>query len=375
MLNIASRLFPRALALLLAACTVPAVVTASPSPTATRNIERGKIDIAYTAFVDQSVFHVTSKKALEAALDGVREVVRRSGGKDDVPTPAFEDVDHSVLADFRAFADAASALAAKVPNLPADELSTAAIGAMIKLTPDCHTYYVTGGRVIRSGSFDPKGTGSPAIPQGQVLQSPDEAGLQGRVLDGGIAYIRWTEFRVNGTYNVSDKVKAVMDKALAAGAKAWLFDLRGNFGGLAGAPETIASFFLNGEGAMKIVSKTGSVDTSRAIPQFHLPDQYQLPIALIQNDREASATEVFTLFLKETKRATVIGGRSLGCLGSFVPVNMADGSLLAVTGQEFVGAVTGAHYNAVGIPPDIEATDALAIDVAVKHLKEKVAAR
>ena len=41
--------------------------------------------------------------------------------------------------------------------------------------------------------------------------------------------------------------------------------------------------------------------------------------------------------------------------------------------EELAGARTGAKYNNVGIPPDIQADDATAIDKAIEILKQKMA--
>ena len=62
-----------------AACsTGPSSATQSPSKTA--DIKRSTLDISYSAFVDQDVHHVTSKKALEAALEAVRAETKAQGG-------------------------------------------------------------------------------------------------------------------------------------------------------------------------------------------------------------------------------------------------------------------------------------------------------
>ncbi|MBI2983700.1 MAG: hypothetical protein HYY42_05935, partial [Chloroflexi bacterium] len=199
----------------------------------------------------------------------------------------------------------------------------------------------------------------------------DEAGLTARILDGGIAYVRWREFRVTGTYDIRAKVKAVLETALAAGAKAWLFDMRGNVGG--NGPEIIASYFLKDEAVMEVHVKTGKAGVRSANPAFRLPEPYQLPIALVQNGRGGSAPEIFALFLKETKRGTVVGQRSVGCIGATSPTQLPDGTQLYVVAEEYVGAITGTRYNNVGVTPDVEATDAAAIDTAAKLLRERIA--
>ena len=102
---------------------------------------------------------------------------------------------------------------------------------------------------------------------------------------------------------------------------------------------------------------------------------YQLPIAVILNDRGGSAPEVLAAGLKENKRATIVGGKSAGCLGSTSNSPLgSDGSQLYVVQQEFVGAVTGTKYN-IGIQPDVPADDASAIAAASKVLLDKIAGK
>lgn len=324
----------------------------------------------YSALVDIDVHKVSSKKVLEAGLEAVRAEVRALGGKPEVATPEFQDVAEPVLPDFRKFADAVSQLAARAPELSGDRISRAAIIGMIRQTPDCHTYYIDGRR-NDSRPITETGTANPAPPEGRVIAPPDEAGLTARMLDGGIAYVRWREFRITGTYDIRAKVKAVLESALAAGATAWLFDMRGNVGG--NGPEVIASYFLKDEAVMEVHVKTGKAGVRSANAAFRLPDRFQLPIALVQNGQGGSAPEILALFLKETKRGTVVGQRSVGCVGATSPTQLPDGTALYVAAEEYVGAITGTRYNNVGVPPDVEATDAAAIDTAAKLLRDQVA--
>ncbi|MGH2498844.1 MAG: S41 family peptidase [Candidatus Limnocylindria bacterium] len=356
-----------ALLMLVAACAGP-LAQGTPRPAPTGDIRRAKLDIAYSAISDNDVHRVSSKKLLEAALDAVKAEARASGGKDDVPTPEFEDVSEFIFADFKKFAEAAGVLAAKNPQLTADRIADAAINAMVRATPDCHTYYVN-----RKGGQAPSG-GVPAALPAPVEAAPaqtDEAGLQFRMIGGNVGYVTWREFVATGTYSITNEVKKVLDRLLAQGAKAWLFDLRGNIGG--DPPQTMTSWFLDGEPIMTIQTRNGPAGTVTAKKEFRLPAAYQLPIAIILNRRGGSSPEVFAMGLKENKRATIVGEKSVGCLGATNPVVLPDDTRIAVTVQEFVGAVTGTKYNNVGIPPDIPADDSSAIDVATKHLQEQIA--
>ena len=360
--------------LLVAACSTNGPSSATQTPSKTADIKRSTLDIAYSAFVDQDVHHITSKKALEAALEAARVEARAQGGKTDVQTPSFQDSDETQLDDFKAFADAVNQLALGVQvaggQYSAERLADATVAGMIKASPDCHTQYLTAsGRVLNSGSAAITGANAIVPAEGTSLGGPDEAGLTGKMLPGGIAYITWHDFIFSGTYKIDAALRAMLTKALALGAKAWLFDLRGNLGGSA---VDMTSMFLNGEPTLAVVLKTGNGGTATANKDLRLPAEYQVPMAVILNGRSASGSEVFALALKENKRATIVGQKSLGCLGAESPNPLPGGAAIHVTVQEFVGGVTGAKYNNAGIPPDVVADDATAVAKAVETLKQKI---
>ena len=368
-----------ALAFAAAACTPSATAETgtTAAPQKTGDFKQSKLDLAYSFFSDNSVHLPTSKALLTSALDAMKKEAKSSGGTDDVATPDLTDTAEFSLPDFKKFAAAAGALAAKNPQVSADRFAQAGIVGLMAADPDCHTYYLDGhGGVIQSRPEAVKGT-LPQIPSGgtAIQAQPDAAGLQAKMLDGGIAYITWHAFEINGTYKITETVKAVLDKAVNAGAKAFIFDLRGNVGG--NGDDVMAAWFLNGGDPMlKVIVRTGSAGIRSAAQGLRLPPADQLPIAIILNDRGGSAPEVFAASMKENKRATIVGQKSVGCLGgtSSVPLG-SDGSQLYVVQQEFVGAVTGAKYNNAGIPPDIAADDASAVATASKVLLDKIAGR
>ena len=133
------------------------------------------------------------------------------------------------------------------------------------------------------------------------------------------------------------------------------------------------SWFLNGEPTLKVAVKNGNAGTQSANKDLRLGPAYQLPIAVILNDRGGSAPEVFSASLKEGRRATIVGQKSVGCLGATSPTHLSDGSELATVVQEFTGAVTGTKYNNNGVAPDVAADDQTAVDKAIEVLKQKLA--
>src|ERR671930_158229 len=170
----------RAIVLLLACASIVAACrvdsSSSSSPTRTADIKRAKLDIAYSAFVDQDVHHVTSKKALEAALAAVKDEIPAGGGEGDAATPEFTDVDEPQIPDFKKFAEVLGGLAAKNTQVSADRIADAAVAGMIKASPDCHTQYISASRrVYNSGGTSISGATAALPAQGTSLGGPDEA--------------------------------------------------------------------------------------------------------------------------------------------------------------------------------------------------------
>ncbi len=364
-------LFVMVAALVAVACsTTGPAGTTTQSPSKTVDIKKSKLDIVYSGLVDDDVHHVTSKKTLQAGLDALKAAVRSAGGKDDVATAEFQDVDSPQTADFNKFADIVGQLAGRV-QLSADRIADAAIVGMMSASPDCHTFYVTaGGGVAQSRQLIPKGSNAVIPTQGTSLGGPDEAGLTGKMLPGGIAYITFRSWINHATYHLSDAFHAILDKAVAQGARAWMIDLRGNLGGF---PVDLSSLFLNGEPTRVQIVKTGNAGTSSGNKDLRLPAAYQLPMVIIGNDRTASASEHFILDLKEAKRITLVGQTTYGCLGGADEIRLSDGALLSVVTTEVIGAATGSRYNNVGIPPDVPADDASAVTKAIEILQQKIA--
>lgn len=348
------------------ACSSGPATTTSPSPTATVDIRKTKLNTAYAAMSDQDVHGASSKKILEGAIAALKAEAEKTGGKTDFAALELQDTVDTVFPDFQKFADAAGDFARRNPQISPDRLADVAIEGMIRASPDCHTYYVDkGGGVHRSRTETTGGTGAQVPAGGTVLGGPDQqTGLQAKLLDKGVVYITFKGFQITGTYRITDEVKKLLDKGVAAGAKAWVFDLRGNNGG--NGADLMGSWFLNGEPTLKVQFRTGKPDTQSANKDLRLPAQYQLPIAVILNGTGGSAPEVFGAWLKENKRATIVGSRSVGCLGATSPTAMPDGSTISVTVQEFSGANTGTPYNNHGVEPDLAASDSDAVTKAIE---------
>jgi len=368
--------FIAGLALLVVACSGAGPTTSAPAttaaPTASVDIKRTKLDLTYTSMSGTELHKVSSRKILEGAVNAMNAEIKRTGGKGEIAKIDFQDVTESVLSDFKKFAEAAAAVKALNPQITADRYADVGIEGMLDASPDCHNYYVDkNGGVHRSRPSPSSGSAARIPTTGTSLGGPDEAGLTGRLLPGGIAYLTFREFRLTGTYKIADEFRKILDRGVAAGAKAWLIDLRANYGGF--DPDYLANYFLTDQRMLQIIDRNGPGGVTSAKPNFTLPPAYQLPIAIILNGTSGSGPEVFAADLKESKRATIVGATSAGCMGAASDLlKMGDGSTLAVVVQEFVGANTGFKYNNVGVPPDVPADDTTAVDRAIAVLQAKL---
>jgi hypothetical protein len=359
------KLFILLLAAVFVATACTTIAQPSGSPTKTPDIKRSKLDAVYSGLTDDDVFSPTSKEILTAALQAMKDEVQRAGGRADVVgTPEFSDKSEPSNDDFKKFADAASKLASGNQLVSGDRLADVALVAMAKVKPDCHTQYV------KRSSSAPSGMSAALVDSGGRVRA-DESQLTSQLLPGGVGYITWREWVDSGTYKQHVEVLKSMDKLLAQGAKAWLFDVTNNGGGIQN--QTMMSWFNNGEPLVKIRLKNGFAGTIEAKKELRLPAQYQLPIAVVINARSASMSEMFALAFKETKRGTIFGTKSIGCLGSTNILNLIDGSIFQYTTSEFVGAITNSAYNNVGIPPDQSVADAQAVETAASFLRDQIA--
>ena len=155
------------------------------------------------------------------------------------------------------------------------------------------------------------------------------------------------------------EVYAALKRLKARGAQRFVFDLRGNGGGLVTEAQLIASAFL-ADG--KIVTTRGRDVPERTLQATGAPVIPKAPLAVLVDRYTASASEIVTGALQDRKRATVVGTRTFG-KGVFQEViELSNGGALDITaGQYFLpsgrnlggsGVRTGA-----GIKPDVAAKD------------------
>jgi carboxyl-terminal processing protease len=154
------------------------------------------------------------------------------------------------------------------------------------------------------------------------------------------------------------EVRAAVRKLRADGAKALVFDLRGNPGGLVREAQLVASAFIK-EGT--IVSTRGRAVRPQTLKATGDPVAGDLPMVVLVDRGTASSAEIVTGALRDSKRAEVVGTRTFG-KGVFQEVvPLSNGGALDITvGQYFTpnGTNLGKGLKpGQGVRPEVEAED------------------
>lgn len=200
----------------------------------------------------------------------------------------------------------------------------------------------------------------------------------GRMLDGGVGYVRVAAFEAGARSAVGEQVSALRQQ----GAEHLVIDLRGTAQGTyQSAIETARLFVAGGT----LVQREARGKATEKIDAAQGDGAIALPVALLTTAGTAGPAEVFAASLVENKRAEIIGERTLGRTGIQQLVKLPDGSGLWLTTARYLTA-SGKAISGAGLEPalpveepDVEfgeqppAGDAM-LDKAVERLSPKKAA-
>jgi carboxyl-terminal processing protease len=143
----------------------------------------------------------------------------------------------------------------------------------------------------------------------------------------GIAFIRLTGFSGKTT----KELKAALDRCEAAGAKAYILDLRDNPGGLLTEAIDVADLFLAGGGIVRTMVRGSERSWTAKDDGKPYEKAAERPMAVLVNGGSASASEIVAGALQDNNRAVVVGSRTYG-KGSVQKVfDLPDGGAVKVT--------------------------------------------
>ncbi len=162
-----------------------------------------------------------------------------------------------------------------------------------------------------------------------------------------LAYVRITQFKEN----TAEQFRAAIDAMELAGAEGYLFDMRGNPGGLLDAVvDSIA--YLSEKGVT--IASFDNGDEPRLDTDDH---EVNKPMVILADGHTASAGELFTAAVRELKGAVVVGETTYkkGVMqGTFYLGDpLRDKSTITLTIAHY-NPPSGINYDGIGVIPDVE---------------------
>ncbi|MCR4295255.1 MAG: S41 family peptidase, partial [Elusimicrobia bacterium] len=145
-------------------------------------------------------------------------------------------------------------------------------------------------------------------------------------LDGGVGYLRITEFSAKTADDVADALRQLKKE----GATSLIIDLRNDPGGLLSAAVEISSMFL-GEGKLVVYTQGRRSDSRQDFTAGAKAPYPSLPLVVLINGGSASGSEIVAGAMQDHKRAVVVGERSFGKASVQSLIPLPDGSGLRLT--------------------------------------------
>ena len=168
--------------------------------------------------------------------------------------------------------------------------------------------------------------------------------VTGEMLNGFIGYIKISGFKKNTPQQFID----TLERLTSNGAKGLLFDVRDNNGGLVTVLEECIDPLLP-EGVIATAEyKDGHSETI----VYSDASELDLPMAVLVNEKTASAGELFAAALRDFKEAPLIGVKTYG-KGVMQNTTEFNSGAVVLTVAQYKTAVSEC-YDGVGLTPDVQ---------------------
>lgn len=218
-------------------------------------------------------------------------------------------------------------------------------GTNVKITVSRALDGASGGEEREDLTFDVK--------RGKI---PLESVLEARVLEGGIGYIRISDFKKN----TADDIRKRLKDFEREGMKSLVLDLRWNPGGLLNASREMCEIFLPKH--TMVVSTRGREQASGEyleemdlLTEKHPVIPETMPLIVLVNGASASSSEIVTGALQYHQRALIVGETTFGkgSVQTIIPLDRPRGSAIRLTTAHHY-TPAGITIDTVGIVPDVE---------------------
>lgn len=168
--------------------------------------------------------------------------------------------------------------------------------------------------------------------------------VSSQMLPDNTGYIQISEFQTNTAAQFESALQTLKDQ----GAKAFIFDVRGNGGGLVTAVVQILDDILPEGTVVYTEDKYGNRQDFTSSGDTYL----DMPIAVLVDGNSASASEIFAGAIKDYQYGTLIGTKTFGkgIVQTIYPLSGGD-AIKITTAKYFTP--NGNYIHGAGIEPDI----------------------
>ena len=166
----------------------------------------------------------------------------------------------------------------------------------------------------------------------------------GKMLDDKLGYIRITNF----SENTGEDFKKLFAQLQQEGLKGFILDLRQNPGGVITSCVEVAKEIVPKGPIVSVIQRDGE----KEIFNSEL-EEAKFPIVVLLDENSASASELLSGALQDTKAALIVGEKSYGkgSVQTVVPMFQNDGLKLTVAKYY---TPNGRSIDSTGIEPDVE---------------------
>ena len=169
--------------------------------------------------------------------------------------------------------------------------------------------------------------------------------VESEMLDGGIGYLRLTEFNARATSLMRDTLKQLLDQE----ARGMVLDLRSNPGGYLQTAVEIGSQFID-EGIILIERGKNGVEREYRARKGGVATQ--IPLVVLVDGRTASASEIVAGAIQDHGRGVLVGQPTYGKGSVQESHHLSDGSSLRVTTARWY-TPNDREIDEQGLTPDI----------------------
>lgn len=177
-----------------------------------------------------------------------------------------------------------------------------------------------------------------------IRQQIDVESVTYKMLEGSIGYIKITSFNAK----TPEQFSAALNSLNTSGAKAFIFDVRHNSGGLMSAARPMLNRLIP---AAAVATAEYTNGVRKTLIETDSEESVTLPVIVLVDNGTASAAEVFAVALRDEQGAQLVGTQTAGRAALQSTYEFSDGSALVLTTANIIPS-RSERFDGVGLKPD-----------------------